>query len=176
MAYTVTGTGKIARETLIAYLKTGETGSNPAAPVWSPLGKGVSDSSIEMDWQEETVKDILGNTETSYKKPIMTQEFEAPLNAGEASATKIWELAVRDQDAQSLTAQTVLIVHAYTTDGETNPKFFAETYDGCAVSVTTLGGEGGGDLIMGSKCVLGGNRVTGGATITNKVPTFTPDA
>ena len=176
MAYTVTGTGKIAREKLVAYLKTGETGSNPTTPVWSVLGKRVQSSDYSMDWQEESVKDILGNTENSVKKPIISQEFEAPLDAAETAMTKIWELSVRDQNAQSLSAQTVLIVHAYTTDGETNPKYFAEQYDGCVIEAQTLGGEGGGDLVFNTKITLGGNRVTGGATITSGVPTFTPDA
>lgn len=172
MAYTVTGTGKIAREKLVAYLDV----SGSTTPSWAVLGKRVQDSSMEMDWQEESVKDILGNTENSVKKPIISQEFEAPMDSAETAASKIWEVAVRDQNAQSLCAQKVLIVHAYTTDGETNPKYFAEQYDGCVIEVTTLGGEGGGDLIMNSKITYGGNRVTGGATISSGVPTFTPDA
>ena len=174
MAYTVTGNGKIARETLICYLKTGETGSNPAVPVWSPLGKGVESSALEYDWQEESVKDILGDTENSAKKPIMSQEFEGPLYATQDAYKKIWELAIRDQDVQNLASQTCLIVHAYTTDGETNPKFFAETYDGCMITAS-LSGDGGSDLILNSKCQFGGKRVTGGATLSDRVPTFTPD-
>ena len=56
----------VDRELLIAYLNTGTT----SAPVWSPLGSRVTDSSMEYDWQEESNKDILGTTRSTMKKPI----------------------------------------------------------------------------------------------------------
>lgn len=46
----------IARELLIAYLNTG----TPEEPVWSAIGKRVEESDEEMDWSEESIKDILG--------------------------------------------------------------------------------------------------------------------
>ncbi len=48
----------IAREMLIVYLNTGTT----ASPVWSAVGKRVEDSSTEIDWDTETIRDILGAT------------------------------------------------------------------------------------------------------------------
>ena len=47
----------IAREMLIVYLNTGTT----ASPVWSAVGKRVEDSSTEIDWDTETIRDILGS-------------------------------------------------------------------------------------------------------------------
>ena len=46
------------------YLVCGNYGT-AAAPQWGKLGKRVEDSSAEMDWGEETKKDILGDTYTT---------------------------------------------------------------------------------------------------------------
>ena len=62
----------IARELLICYLNTGTS----ASPVWSPLGKRVEDSSTELDWESETIRDILGSTYGTLKKPKISQTFE----------------------------------------------------------------------------------------------------
>ena len=100
----------VDRELLIAYLNTGTT----SAPVWSPLGSRVTDSSMEYDWQEESNKDILGTTRSTMKKPIITQTFDpCDLDAGDAAVLKIWNLAVKEQNVAALTNQDMLIVHLY---------------------------------------------------------------
>lgn len=92
----------VARELLAAYLNTG-TNSDP---VWSPIGKRVEDSSEEMDWSEETKQDILGSTYTTMKKPTITQTFDpCELDADDEAQKKIWNLAVREQNAQALANQ-----------------------------------------------------------------------
>ena len=48
----------IARELLLLFLNTGTKDS----PIWAPIGKRVEDSSMELDWQRESKKDIMGNT------------------------------------------------------------------------------------------------------------------
>ena len=126
----------IDRELLIAYLNTG-TG---ASPVWSAIGKRVEDSSEEMDWGQESKQDILGNTFTTMKKPTISQTFDPiPLDAGDAAAVKMWNLAVKDHDAQALANQDMMIGHFYATSGEAK---FAERYDSCAIAVTSIGGDG----------------------------------
>ena len=73
----------IARELLIAYLNTG----TPEEPVWSAIGKRVEESDEEMDWSEESIKDIFGNTWTTLTKPVITQSFDPiPLDAGDVAA------------------------------------------------------------------------------------------
>ena len=67
----------IAREMLIVYLNTGTT----ASPVWSAVGKRVEDSSTEIDWDTETIRDILGATYGTMKKP--TQADLRPLRPGQ---------------------------------------------------------------------------------------------
>ena len=60
----------VDRELLIAYLNTG----SETAPVWSPFGTRVTDSSMEYDWQEDSSKDILGTTRTTMKKNSLLSE------------------------------------------------------------------------------------------------------
>ena len=64
----------VDRELLIAYLNTGTT----SAPVWSPLGSRVTDSSMEYDWQEESNKDILGTTRSPSSRRPLTRAIWTP--------------------------------------------------------------------------------------------------
>lgn len=156
----------IARELLIAYLNTGTA----TEPVWSPLGKRVEDSDTEYDWDSETKRDILGATYGRLRKPTITQTFDpCELDAGDAAQMKIWNMAVKDQDAQSLSSLDMLIVHFYANSN------FAERYTGCMVEVTGLGGEGGGEITMPINVTYGGTRTLGTATKTAGGVTFTPD-
>ena len=123
----------VDRELLIAYLNTGTT----SAPVWSPLGSRVTDSSMEYDWQEESNKDILGTTRSTMKKPIITQTFDpCDLDAGDAAVLKIWNLAVKEQNVAALTNQDMLIVHLYA--GTKDTAAFAERYSACMVKPSSL--------------------------------------
>nr|DAR36386.1 MAG TPA: hypothetical protein [Caudoviricetes sp.] len=145
----------IDRELLIAYLNTGTA----SAPEWSAIGKRVEDSTAEMDWGQESSQDILGNTFTTMKKPTITQIFDPiPLDAGDAAAVKMWNLAVKDHDAQALSNQDMMIGHFYVTSGEAK---FAERYSGCAIAVTSIGGDGGGTLNIASEITYGGTRTLG---------------
>ena len=161
----------IARELMILYLNTGTS----STPVWSPLGKRVEDSSAELDWSDETIQDILGDTYTTLKKPVMTQSFDPyRLDSGDAAIEKIWQLAVESHDAQALANMDVLLVHFYAGTAATP---FAERYPASAIKPTGLGGEGGGSMEMPIDVTFGGTRVVGTASKgTGGVITFTPAA
>lgn len=160
----------VDRELLIAYLNTGTT----SAPVWSPLGSRVTDSSMEYDWQEESNKDILGTTRSTMKKPIITQTFDpCDLDAGDAAVLKIWNLAVKDQNVAALTNQDMLIVHLYA--GTKGTAAFAERYSACMVKPSSLGGEGGGFVGMPMDITYGGARTVGTAAVSAGTVTFTAD-
>lgn len=160
----------VDRELLIAYLNTGTT----SAPVWSPLGSRVTDSSMEFDWQEESNKDILGTTRSTMKKPIITQTFDpCDLDAGDAAVLKIWNLAVKEQNVAALTNQDMLIVHLYA--GTKDTAAFAERYSACMVKPSSLGGEGGGFVGMPMDITYGGARTVGTAAVSAGTVTFTAD-
>lgn len=160
----------VKRELLIAYLNTGTSGS----PTWSAVGKRVEDSSMELDWGEETKQDILGQTYTTLKKPTITQTFDpVELDAGDAAAVAIWNKAFKDQNYTALAAMDMLIVHFYAGTSSTP---FAERYSACAVRPTGLGGEGGGTVNMPFDVTYGGTRTTGTASVTSGgVVSFTAD-
>lgn len=158
LTFNTTAGQAIARELMIAYLNTGTAQS----PVWSPVGKRVVDSSMEMDWSKEDSQDILGNTFTTMKKPIISQAFDAwDLDGGDSAGVQIWNRAVHDHDAQALCNNDMLIVHFY---AGTASAPFAERYSQCAVEVGGIGGEGGGNLAMPSTVTYGGVRTLGTAS------------
>lgn len=169
LTFNTTAGQTIARELLIAYLNTGTA----QTPVWSAVGKRVEDSSTEYDWDTETKRDILGATYGKLRKPTITQSFEpCELDGGDNALVKLWNLAVKDQDAQALAAQDMLIVHFYA--GSTN---FAERYASCMIEITGLGGAGGGDIEMPINVTYGGTRTLGSVTRNAEtgVITFTAD-
>ena len=167
LEFNTTAGQTIDRELLIAYLNTG----THEAPVWNAIGKRVEDSTEEMDWGQESKQDILGNTFVTMKKPVITQTFDPiPLDAGDAAAVKMWNLAIKDHDAQALANQDMLIAHFYATSVESK---FAERYDACAIAVTSIGGDGGGTLNIASEITYGGNRTIGTVTKNESGVTFT---
>lgn len=169
ITFNTTAGQTVARELLIAYLNTG----TESTPVWSPIGKRVEDSSVEMDWNTETKTDIFGDTYTTGKKATKTQTFEpCELDAGDVAQLKIWNMAIKDNDINALTAQDMLIVHLYA--GTADTAMFAERYSACSVLPTSLGGEGGGFVGMPIEVTYGGTRTTGTASISGGVVTFTP--
>lgn len=160
----------IKRELLVAYLNTGTA----SEPVWSPLGKRVSDSEQSFDWSEDSSQDILGNNWTTMRRPTITQDFDPyDLDGGDVAAVKIWNLAIKDQDYTALSAQDMLIVHLYA--GTADSAMFAERYAACSVRPSSLGGEGGGNLGMPLSVTYGGQRAVGTAAVSSAgVVTFTP--
>lgn len=157
------------------YLCFGNSGTADT-PKWGALGRRVEDSSAEMNWNEETKQDILGDTYTTMKKPIISQTFDpCELDSGDEYQQKIWNLAVVDQDAAALCNQDLLRVHLYTKDE--NGRAFAERFHSCMVKPTSLGGQGGGTLTMPIDVTFGGEREVGTAAVgADKSVTFTPSA
>lgn len=169
--FNTTGNQTIARELLILYLNTGTSD----APVWSPIGKRVEESSMELDWQRESKKDIMGNTYNTMKKPVITQTFDPwELAKGDTAQKKIWDLAFVKQDAQALCALDVLVVHAYA--GTKDTAVFAERNTESSIEVSGLGGTGGGNIEMPITVTFGGTRTVGTAKIAKGAVTFTPEA
>lgn len=161
----------IARELLLLFLNTG----TKDAPVWSPIGKRVEESSMELDWQRESKKDIMGNTYNTMKKPVITQTFEPwELAKGDTAQEKVWQLAFVEQNAQALCNMDVLVVHAYA--GTAKTAVFAERNASSSIEVTGLGGAGGGNIEMPITVTYGGERTVGTAKMESGTVTFSPAA
>lgn len=157
------------------YLVCGNYGT-AGEPKWGKLGKRVEDSSAELDWGEETKKDILGGTYTTMKTPTISQTFDpCELDSGDEYQQYVWQLAVVDQDAPALCSQDLLRIHLYAVDEEGNA--FAERYPSSMVKPSGLGGEGGGTLTMPIDVTFGGTREIGTASVAaDGTITFTPKA
>ena len=161
----------IAREMLLLYLNTG----TKAAPVWSPVGYRVEESTMEMDWQRESKQDIMGQTYSTMKKPVKTQSFEPwELTNGDAAQKHLWKLAIVDEDAQALCNQDVLVVHKYA--GAADTGVLAIRNESSSIEVTGLGGSGGGNIEMPITVTYGGTRTVGTAKLADGTVTFTPAA
>lgn len=162
-----TGSGAVVeRKLLILYLNTGTS----SAPAWNPIGKRVEDSSMKYDWQDESKKDIFGDTYTNMKRPIITQTFEpCELDGGDAAQVKLWNLAVKDQDASALCNQDLLVVHAYA--GTANTAVFAERYPSSMIKPSGLGGSA--NVGMPIDVTFGGARTVGTAKVASGTVTFT---
>lgn len=161
----------MARELLILCLNTGTA----EAPVWSPVGKRVSDSTMSYDWKKETSTDVLGNTHTILSNPQITQTFDPwQLDAADKAQKLIWDSGIRDQNPDALANMDALVIHKYA--GTDKTAMFAERYNSCAVTPTSLGGTGGGKLAMPIEVTFGGERSTGTAAVADGAFTFTPDA
>lgn len=169
LIFNTTAGAVVERKLLILYLNTGTSES----PVWSPVGKRVEDSSMKMDWGEESKTDIFGDTWTTMKKPIITQTFEpCELDAGDAAQIKLWNQAIKDQDVAAMANNDMLIVHAYA--GTADTAVFAERYPASTVKPSGLGGSA--TVGMPIDVTFGGKRAVGTAKVADGTVTFTPEA
>lgn len=159
-----------SREMMITYLNAGTAD----APVWSPMGAKVNDSSIEYDWGVETSTDILGNTYATAKTATMTQNFSgSEIIAGNDVMNRLTDLAIVKKSAALLVNQDCLIVHVYLKNN--SDEAFAERYPASSVIPTSLGGAGGGSLVTDISVTYGGSREVGTAAVANGVVTFTKE-
>ena len=171
LTFNTTAGQTIDRALLVLYLNVGESGT----PDWAPIGKRVEDSSEEYDWGEESKTDIFGNIYTTMKKPTITQTFDpCELDSEDEAQVRIWNLAIKEQNAQALANMDMLVVHLYA--GTENTAVFAERYSACSVKPSGLGGEGGGNIGMPIDVTFGGIRTIGTASISDGTVTFTSDA
>ena len=168
LTFNTTAGATVERKLLILYLNTGTS----SAPVWSPIGKRVEDSSMEFDWGEESKTDIFSTIYTSMKKPTITQTFDpCELDASDVAQVKIWNMAIKDQDVSAMANNDMLVVHAYAGTAET--AVFAERWASCMVKPSGLGGSA--TVGMPIDVTFGGVRTVGTAAVSDGTVTFTPD-
>lgn len=156
----------VARKMLLLFLNT----SSSETPVWSVIGKRVEDSSMEYDWSDESKTDILGDTYTTMKEPIITQAFDpCEMDSGDTAQVKIWNQSIKDHDVAAMCNNDLLVVHAYA--GTASTAVFAERYPSSAVKPSGLGGSN--NVGMPIDVTFGGERSVGTASVSGGNVTFT---
>lgn len=133
---------KAARKLLMTFVDVSDDSSTPE---WELVGRGVEDSSIELNPNTETTTDITGITDTSVTKWEPSQSFEPNTVRGGSKLNfklhKIWE----DKKPELLSQFNVLIVYAYI-DGGTAGSFDAEMQKNCTININSIGGDAHVDM------------------------------
>ena len=155
---------KATRKLLMTFVDVSDSGT----PEWEIVGRGVEDSSIELNPQTETATDILGITETSVEKWEPNQSFDPNTVKGGSKLNfklhKIWQ----DKKPELLSKFNVLIVYAYLGEKST---FEAEMQKNCTINITSLGGSAYVDMPI--EISYSNDSTKGTVTIADGVPTFT---
>jgi hypothetical protein len=147
------------------------SGIDPDDPDWEPewavLGRGVEDSSLELNPSVTTVTDILGITDTRIDKYEVTQSFDpSTLRGGEAFLHWMADKVIKGERA-TLRANILTIFGYYGTAGS----YRARVDKNCTIEPTSLGGSGYVDapfVLHYSQEIIHGTV----NSMTN--PTFTP--
>ena len=161
----------VDRAFLVLYLNTGEEGT----PAWSPIGKRVEDSSEEYDWGEESKTDIFGHIYTTMKKPTITQTFDpCELDASDVAQVKIWNLAVKEQNAQALTNMDMLVVHLYALRRQKLRSLLSDIPP--ALSSPPVWGRGRRKHRDAHRCYIWRNSHHRTAAVKDSTVTFSPDS
>ncbi len=158
---------KATRKLLMTYVDVSDSGS----PEWELVGRGVEDSSIELNPNTETTTDILGITETAVTKWEPNQSFDPNTVKGGSKLNyklhEIWQ----NKTPELLSKFNVLIVYAYI--GETN-NFEAEMQKNCTINITSIGGSAYVDMPI--EISLSNDSTKGTVSIADGVPTFTANS
>lgn len=159
---------KAARRLLRTYVNVGTTDEKE----WYLLGKGVEDSSIELNPTTTTTKDILGNVVTDVEGWEPSQGFDPhTVEGGSKLAFKLHEIWV-NKTPELLSQFEVMIVYKYI--GEETTGYEAELQTGCTINATSIGGSAYVDMPI--ELMLSNKSTKGTVTFDGDVPTFTADA
>jgi hypothetical protein len=149
------------------------SGVDPDDPDWDPewalLGRGVEDSSMELNPSVTTITDILGITDTRIDKYEITQSFDpSTLRGGETFLHWMTDKVIKGERA-SLRANILTVYGYYGTAGS----YRARVDKNCTVEPSSLGGSGYVDapfvIHYSQECIYG-------TADSMRNPTFTPDA
>ena len=156
---------KAPRKLLMTFVDVSDT----EKPEWELVGRGVEDSSINLNPSTETTTDILGITDTSVTKWEPSQSLDPNTVKGGSKLNyklhKIWQ----NKQPELLSKFNVLIVYAYI--GETN-NFEAEMQKNCTINITSLGGSVHVDMPI--EISYSNDSTKGTVTLADGVPTFSP--
>ena len=154
---------KATRRLLMTFVDVGDS----STPEWEIVGRGVEDSSIELNPNTETTTDILGITETAVTKWEPNQSFDPNTVKGGSKLNfklhEIWQ----NKTPELLSKFNVLIVYAYIGESE---NFEAEVQKNCTINITSIGGSAYVDMPI--EISFSNDIEKGTVSIADGVPTF----
>ena len=156
---------KAPRKLLKHFVNVGTSGEKE----WELLGVGIEDSSIETNFETETVNDILGNTETSITGASPSQSFEPfTVRGGSKLAFKLHEIWL-DKKYEELSQFEMLTVYGYI--GTETDGYEADMQSDCTITFGSIGGSAYVDMPITVN--YSDKKERGTVKFTEGVPTFT---
>lgn len=158
---------KIERKYLELWVDVSD--SDSTTPEWELQGRGVEDSSVELNTEVSKVKDILGFVDTSIDGMQPQQSFDPnSLRVGRRLDEKLHAL-YRDRDLTGFSGFKILTVYRYML-GTEDDTFEADMEINCTIEISSLGGSSYMDMPF---IVHNSNELTQGTvTYTAGKPTF----
>lgn len=156
--------GKLKRSHLLTYIDASFGGQSPS---WFLIGKNIQDMSVELNPDTQVVKNILDETVTEdngYEPSVSADTYYA--NTGDAIYDKIKDIAMNRKTGDD--CKTKILEVLIDTDGSSHSAW----QEDCIVKPQSYGGAQGAVNIP-FNVYFDGNRVTGTASLSNRVPTFT---
>ena len=163
--FNVNAGAKAPRKLLKHYVNVG----TKEAQEWELLGVGIEDSSIETNFETETVNDILGNSETSVTGASPSQNFEPfTVRGGSKLAFKLHEIWL-DKKYEELSQFDMLTVYGYI--GTDTDGYEADMQSDCTITFGSIGGSAYVDMPITVN--YSDKKERGTVKFADKVPTFT---
>ena len=163
--FNVDAGAKAPRKLLKHYVNVGTSGEKE----WELLGVGIEDSSIETNFETETVNDILGNAETSIKGASPSQSFEPfTVRGGSKLAFKLHEIWL-DKKYEELSQFDMLTVYGYI--GTETDGYEADMQSDCTITFGSIGGSAYVDMPITVN--YSDKKERGTVKFTAGAPTFT---
>jgi hypothetical protein len=135
---------------------------------WEVLGAGVEDSSIDTNFDVETVNDILGNSETSVNGASPSQTFDPfTVKGGSKLAFHLHEIWL-NKEYEKLSQFKMLTVCSYIGEKDT---YEAYTEEDCTITFERIGGSAYVDMPITVN--YSDKKVRGTVAIVDKKPVFT---
>lgn len=157
--------GALKREHHLLFLDASFGGQSPS---WFLIGKHIGDLSVELNPDVSTIKNILGETvadDNGYEPSVGVDTYYA--NTSDAIYPQLLDIALDRKTGEDCKTKYLEVV-IDTVEGP--HKAWMED---CIVKPQSYGGAPA-KLNIPYKITPDGNRVKGTATLSNRVPTFTP--
>lgn len=158
--------GKLTRGAHLFYVDTSMAGQTPA---WYLVGKDIEEMTVDLGADTEVVKNILDEVSTrhnGYEPTIEADPFYA--DPDDDLYPVIKDIAMNRKKGGDCKTKYLEVIVDDTTDSS-----HSAWIEDCLLVPISVGGDTSG-LQIPFRVLPDGNRKAGTATLSNKVPSFTP--